>query len=196
MLITQTEAVRRLVSAHGMGPGRAREALISGLAGPETRVGQARLFASEAVAELEMRKTWTSADARRAMPEGVIVVRVNPQRALNIADDWADQVATVGSGWRLGQIPRIVVHAKVRRKGIYPFIATVSGFPAVCANATAISTERVRGEIRCSFALKSPGAWTLAFDKVRLALGSGHEAVVLDPSVADGIFSRANQRSA
>lgn len=187
MYLTSRDAAARIGEAHGLGPTRARQALVAGLAGPPLVVGRQRMFPVEAVDALASRQVWNGADARISFDDGVLVARVSPERGLDLTQPRATQVAAVSEGWRLGLLTRVAMSVSISAGHGYPFIATVAGFVAVGGQIMAM---HVGEDGRTRLELADPGDWWETVASVRFRLRAGHEVVLCDEIFPMGINSR------
>lgn len=196
-MMTAREASERLGSL-ALGREPARRALLAGVAGPGIRTRGALLYeAAEVHAAVE--RALDPPISGWADGAATFVGRVAPRtpepdstwrtwRGADLTAPAGEQRDAVRAWWHLSIWTQVWIGSMSRKKGFFPFIATVSGFVAVGADIVSLDqsldgeADRImrakprarpsyRPALPTAFVLREPGAW---FEPLRgRLLGTG-----------------------
>ncbi|HET7682364.1 MAG TPA: hypothetical protein VFK34_01700 [Marmoricola sp.] len=173
--------------ARGVGRRQALLVLQRGLAGEPVRTSAAHLYPERAVRQLCAWPTLSLDEVADLGPGGVLVGRRALQlpptdpagdvdRPVHALDD--SLVAQVEGGWVISEWPQCQMQRPIAEVGWMPFVCTVGGFVAVCANLTGFAAEPRGAAARAPgrpvrLLLDPPGSWQEEVRGHRLLVGRG-----------------------
>jgi hypothetical protein len=154
MLLTGGESARLLADVV---PTRehARLLLSAGFAGDGVRTPAAVLYDDGAVRALAARPLVDQRALRGACPQGIYVARLGRAHPVDLTQDWQQVAAQVSRQPAMPPLTRALVAAQIGHLGRLPWVATMFGFVATCADATAVAA----GVGGVDFTLEEPGEW-------------------------------------
>lgn len=169
MLVSGREAIRILASVVS-GDAQARQVLRSGLAGLPTATPRGPMYDAEQVTALVARPVVAVDDLPELCPAGLYIARIPRSTEVDAGADWRTRAAALGERPAMTPMKTALLGVGIALSGGLPWVATLSGWVVLTANATGL-----RGEVdgRHRFTLGAPGAWAEAFDGHRLPTPRG-----------------------
>jgi hypothetical protein len=156
MLVTGRDASRLL---SGVVPTRehARLLLRAGFAGPCLRTSCALLYDESAVRALAARPLVDEDELASAGPHGLYVARLGRATTVDLTEPWARVAEQVAQQPSMPSLTRSLVAVRVAHYGHLPWVATLFGFVAICADAVEV---RHLADGGTHFGLELPGSWS------------------------------------
>lgn len=186
MEITQLEATKRL-EAVGVHRPSAIRLLRAGFAGPARRVGgttrvRRLLYDERVVDDLCARPLVAARDPQHLLRPATMLVRTHLRRddvrsecgwtGVDLLAPPQEQRAALSVTRRLGGGSWMVAVLALRRWGVIPFVATLEGFVAHCAEIVDFTTG---ADGRAHLRLAEPGPWAVDLRDTRVEAGLGSE---------------------
>lgn len=163
--LVTTRGAAGILGGAGLTWKAARAVLLSGLAGPGERVGNAVLYEAAEVERLLSRPWVQPRGIERAFVARLAAGRLVLRQGAAAAETGAE-LEQVRHGWVTDAITRVRLRLAVEEQGYFPFVATVSGFVVLGADIVGVGVRTLE--------LAPPGAWWKRYAGHRLATGRGH----------------------